>query len=110
VSSDGSGRVDIVGKVVESDPPRRLVVTWARPQDAEDETQISRVTFELTPLGPDTKLKVTHSKLAAGSEMQKDIEDGWPAVCSNLKTLLETGETLSDEQWTSVAGEAGEPG
>ena len=30
--SDDPRMVDIVGKVVESNPPRRLVITWARPK------------------------------------------------------------------------------
>jgi uncharacterized protein YndB with AHSA1/START domain len=59
VRSDKTGKVDIVGRVVEVDPPRRLVITWAFPGDAEDQKQHSRVTFELQALGPDTRLTVT---------------------------------------------------
>ena len=103
--SDGSCTVDILGKVVEIDPPRRLVISWAFLHEAQDETKVSRATFELTPLGPDTRLKVIHSDLEPGSEMQKGIADGWPAVLSNLKTLLETGRTLSDDMWSSVSGD-----
>ena len=105
VRSDVSCTVDILGKVVEIDPPRRLVISWAFPHEAQDETKVSRVTFELTPLGPDTRLKVIHSDLEPGSEMQKGIADGWPAGLSNLKTLLETGRTLSDDMWSSVSGD-----
>ena len=39
--ADGTGTVDIVGKVVEILPPRRLVITWARPKDAEDDSKHS---------------------------------------------------------------------
>ena len=76
VRSDGSDTVDIVGTVDEIDPPRRLVISWAFPHEAQDETKVSRVTFELTPLGPDTRLKVIHSDLEPGSEMQKGIRRG----------------------------------
>ena len=103
VSSDGSSRVDIVGKVLEVEAPRRLVISWAFPHDATDEAKVSTVTFELTPLGPDTKLKIAHSGLGLNSEMQGGVTDGWPAVVCNLKTLLETGKTLSDDQWGSGA-------
>ncbi len=101
--------VDICGEVLEIDPPLRLVMTWAFPHDAQDPAKVSRVTFELTPLGPDTKLKVIHSELEPASEMQRGIEDGWPAVFSNLKTLLETGRVLSDEQGKSVAEASAPP-
>jgi len=102
VSSDENPTVDIVGTVVEFDAPRRMVLTWSLPGDAADEAKVSRVTFEVTPLGPDAKLEITHSGLQAASDMQAGIETGWPVVCCNLKTLLETGHTLSDEMWQSL--------
>ena len=37
-------RIYITGKVLESPPPKRLVLTWADPDDAADR---SRVTFEI---------------------------------------------------------------
>ena len=45
--TDAACTVDIVGEVVESDPPRRLVLTWVQPKDARDPEKTSRVTFEL---------------------------------------------------------------
>ncbi len=99
VRSDGSGTVDTLGKVVEIDPPRRLVITWAFARHEGDDANTSRVTFELTELGPDTRLSVTHADLLPGSEMHEGVTEGWPAVLSNLKSLLETGTTLSDDQW-----------
>jgi uncharacterized protein YndB with AHSA1/START domain len=96
VRSDGTGAVDLVGEVVEIDPPRRMVITWASP---EDEAGASRVTFEIQPIGPDAKLTVTHSDLVAGSGMLTGITEGWPAVLSNLKTLLETGRPLQGKLW-----------
>ncbi len=100
VRSDASGKVDIVGRVVEIDPPRRLVVTWAAARDVDVEAKHSRVTYEIMAVGPDTRLTVTHSDLEADSEMLRGITAGWPAVLSNLKTLLETGRTLSDKLWS----------
>jgi uncharacterized protein YndB with AHSA1/START domain len=38
--TDDARTVDIVGKVVESNPPRRLVFTWARPGEAGDDRSI----------------------------------------------------------------------
>lgn len=102
VRSDGSNIVDVHGQVLECDPPRRLVVTWNGPPDSSThEPSPSVVSYHLTALGPDTKLTVTHSKLDAGSVMHKGVTQGWPAVLSNLKTILETGKTLSEEKWGS---------
>ena len=89
-----SGMVRIVGKVVESDPPKRLVITWASPADAANASAYSRVTFELEPIDEMVKLTVTHDQLVAGSDMEKGVTSGWPRVLSSLKTFLETGKPL----------------
>jgi len=92
---DGSGTVDIVGKVVESTPPRRLILTWARPTEAEDDSKHSRVTFEIEPHGDAlVRLTVIHEDLERDPKMLAGVSSGWPAVLSNLKTLLETGRPL----------------
>lgn len=92
---DDAGKVDIVGKVVESTPPRRLVLTWAAPADAKNEAKHSRVTFEIEPFRGAVRLTVTHAELEPGSEMLDGITKGWPGVLSSLKTLLETGQPLA---------------
>jgi len=93
---DDSHTVDIVGKVVESTPPRRLVFTWARPKDAEDDSKHSRVTFDIEPQGDGLiRLTVTHEDLERDPKMLEGISSGWPMVLSNLKTLLETGRALT---------------
>lgn len=92
---DAAGTVDIVGKVVESSPPRRLVFTWARPNDAEDASKHSRVAFDIEPYGDVlVRLTVTHDELERDPDMLAGISGGWPKVLSNLKTLLETGRAL----------------
>ena len=93
--ADGSDIVDIVGKVVEITPPRRLVLTWARPNDAADETKHSRVSFEIEAYSEGlVRLTVTHDELEHDPQMLQGISGGWPTVLSNLKTLLETGRAL----------------
>jgi uncharacterized protein YndB with AHSA1/START domain len=102
VRASESDKTDIVGKVLEVDAPRSLLVTWALPADESDATKHSRVTYKLEAIGPDTKLTVIHSHLEPDSDMLRGITMGWPATFSNLKTLLETGRTLSKEMWKSV--------
>jgi uncharacterized protein YndB with AHSA1/START domain len=100
LSSDNSNVVDIHGEVLEIDPPRKLVFTWNSLEGSKSlEPSPSCVTYELTALGPDTKLTVTHSKLNKNSVMHNGVTQGWPAVLSNLKSYLETGKVLSEELW-----------
>ena len=84
----------LVGKVLESSPPRRLVITWAEPADEADEKKHSRVTFEIEPVRDVVRLTVTHDHFEPGSKMFDSISEGWPKVLSSLKSLLETGEPL----------------
>ena len=88
------GPLDLVGKVVESSPPRRLVLTWAFPADEGREERHSKVTFEIEPFRHVVRLTVTHERLEPDSEMLRGITEGWPKVLSSLKTLLEVGEPL----------------
>ena len=92
---DDTHAVDIVGKVVESTPPRRLVYTWARPSEADDTTKHSRVAIDIEPHGDGlVRLTVTHEDLEKDPKMLAGISSGWPKILSNLKTLLETGHAF----------------
>jgi uncharacterized protein YndB with AHSA1/START domain len=92
---DDSSKVDIVGTVVESNPPNRLLLTWAGANEDFRNEKPSRVTFEIEPYLNAVRLIVTHDELEAGSKMMEGITSGWPVVISSLKTLLETGQPLS---------------
>ena len=91
---DASPTVNILGEVLEADPPRRLVITWAEPRDKGRRDRHSRVTFEIEPVADMVRLTVTHDELESGSEMHRKISLGWPRVLSSLKSLLETGRPL----------------
>ena len=92
---DDARTVDIVGKVVESTPPRRLVFTWARPSEAEDNSKHSRVSIDIEPQSDGlVRLTVTHEDLERDPKMLAGVSGGWPKILSNLKTLLETGRPL----------------
>ena len=80
---------------VSNHPPRRLVFTWARPNEAEDDSKHSRVSFDIEPQGDRlVRLTVTHEDLERDPQMLAGISGGWPKVLSNLKTLLETGRAF----------------
>jgi uncharacterized protein YndB with AHSA1/START domain len=82
------------GENVEVDPPRRLVQTfralWSDEVKAEG---YSRVTWEIEPVGDSCRLTVIHDQLRDGANAE--LFGGWPMILSGLKTLLETGETLT---------------
>jgi uncharacterized protein YndB with AHSA1/START domain/DNA-binding transcriptional ArsR family regulator len=94
---DGTAVADVVGTVVESAPPTRLVTTWAAP-DAAPTTEPSQVTFDIEPYGDIVRLTVTHENLADEAE-RAGAAAGWAAVLSNLKSLIETGHALPQAPW-----------
>ncbi|HEY4022385.1 MAG TPA: metalloregulator ArsR/SmtB family transcription factor [Pseudonocardiaceae bacterium] len=94
---DGSGIADALGVIEEVNPPRRLVATWKAP-DAGPEVEPSRVTFDIEYSGEIVRLTVTHENLADEAE-RAAVAGGWAAVLSNLKSLLETGKTLTQAPW-----------
>lgn len=90
--------VHVVGKVLENDPPKRLVVSWVSPPDEGNAEKTSRVTYEVEPFGPSTvKLTVSHDELEENSKMAESVSLGWPIVLAGLKTLLETNRPLAVE-------------
>ncbi|MFD8635814.1 ArsR/SmtB family transcription factor [Streptomyces sp. NPDC059533] len=95
---DGSGVVDVVGRVVVSEPPTRLVVTFEDDPDVEPPREPSVVTFLVEPHEDIVRLTVTHENLP-NQEMLGGISRGWPAVLANLKSLLETGDVLPQAPW-----------
>ena len=74
-----------------------------------------RVTFTIEPHGGIVRLTVHHEDLIDEGMLQA-ISGGWPAVLSNLKSLLETGSVLPEDPWevparlTSAVGRRTVPG
>jgi uncharacterized protein YndB with AHSA1/START domain/DNA-binding transcriptional ArsR family regulator len=94
---DGSDVADVAGTVVESLPPRRLVMTWDTPGAVWPQGP-SKVTFDIEPFHEIVRLTVTYENLA-DEEAREAVAAGWPAVCANLKSLLETGHVLPQAPW-----------
>jgi len=90
------GRVDVQGKVVEYDPPRKLSVTW-RVEWIEEMRKLPEclVTWQVEALDGAVRLTMTEAhqwdvpdEILAGGRM------GWPLILSSLKSLLETGKPI----------------
>lgn len=86
---DGSPLLD--GTIVESDPPRKLVMTF-RPlfMGGGEETPVSRVTWEIEPDEEQSKLTLIHEGLEPGSDIAREVRTGWTKIISAMKTVLET--------------------
>jgi len=97
VRTDGSGVADVVGTVIEAVPAKRLVLTFDAPGDAPV-AEPSVVTFDITSHHEIVRLTVTHENMA-DQDAYDAVSLGWPAVCANLKSLLETGHTLPQPPW-----------
>jgi uncharacterized protein YndB with AHSA1/START domain len=80
--------------VIEVDPPRRLVVSWYFPENEGDPAKTSHVAYEVTAIGAESRLVVTHSDLV-DQMMLTGVSEGWPLVLSSLKTFLESGRGLA---------------
>jgi uncharacterized protein YndB with AHSA1/START domain/biotin operon repressor len=94
------------GKVLEVDPPRRLVHTMVALWD--DEVRAageSRVTWEIEPVGDSCRLLLTHDQMPDGASAQ--LYGGWPMILSGLKTWLETGDLLTTPGSLMYAGGQG---
>jgi uncharacterized protein YndB with AHSA1/START domain len=89
------GVIDIAaGENIEVDPPRRLVQTFtALWSDDVKAHGASRVTWEIEQVADSCRLTVVHDQLRPGANAE--LYGGWPMILSGLKTLLETGETLT---------------
>jgi uncharacterized protein YndB with AHSA1/START domain len=94
---------DHAGKVIACEPGRKLTYTFCskdKPEVAKKRESPSRVTYELTPIGPLVRLRLIHENLLP-EDLEKDpntfhgINNGWPAIMSSLKSLLETGEPIT---------------
>jgi uncharacterized protein YndB with AHSA1/START domain len=87
---DPKGEINLRGEVLEVDPPRRLVTTF-KASWAEPGGEVTRVMYEIEPMGEVCKFTLTHfdyEKSKAG------VASGWPIILSGLKTFLETGRSL----------------
>jgi uncharacterized protein YndB with AHSA1/START domain len=90
------GALHISGEVVECDPPRKLTVTFNVNWPALiEKLGPTLVTFEIEQAGEAVKLTMSE---AHDRPLSDDIlaggRQGWPAILSSLKSVLETGKPL----------------
>ena len=91
-----NGTTTDVGEILEANRPRRLSYTFRHVLDDDLRAEpATKVVFTLEPHGDLVKLTLTHEGFADGSKLLDGISRGWPAILSNLKSLLESGQALT---------------
>ena len=89
-----SGQITDSGEIVEAVPLQRLVIRWRHQMKPELNVEgDSLCTMELEPSGGAVKLSITHTIEREPSKLIEAVSGGWPKIVSNLKSLLETGES-----------------
>jgi uncharacterized protein YndB with AHSA1/START domain len=91
------GSLHIEGEVIACDPPRKLTVTWnVNWPGLVEKLGPTLVTYEIEQAGDPVRLTMTE---AHDRTLSEDIleggRQGWPAILSSLKSLLETGKPLA---------------
>jgi uncharacterized protein YndB with AHSA1/START domain len=88
------GGVDVAGKVLEADPPRRLSLSWR--VEAMPDVPECIVTYTIEPVGTEM-VRLTMEEAhptPIPAQLLQGGRRGWPMILSGLKTLLETGRSL----------------
>jgi uncharacterized protein YndB with AHSA1/START domain/DNA-binding transcriptional ArsR family regulator len=87
--------VVVAGEILEAEPPRRLVTTWAFSRDPRLRNDPpSRVTWKIEPRGDICKLTLVHDDFPSENATYRSVVSGWSLFLSSMKSLLETGEGL----------------
>lgn len=87
-------------RVLEADPPRRLVIEWAGEATTSTEGT-TRTTFEFEPIDDGARTLVTITEASwqptrAGARAAFDNCEGWTSMLNALKAYLEHGINLRD--------------
>ncbi|MGJ4952116.1 SRPBCC family protein [Bradyrhizobium sp. HKCCYLS20291] len=92
---DGSEHIS--GEVIVCEPPRRLTITW----DVNWPGLVAAlgrtlVTYEIEQAGDAVRLTITEAhERPLSDDILSGGRQGWPAILSSLKSLLETGKPLA---------------
>src|ERR1700761_4632152 len=91
---DGSPHIS--GEVFECDPPHKLTVTFnVNWPDLIETLGPTLVSYTIEQAGDATRLTMTESHdRPIDDDILSGGREGWPAILSNLKSVLETGKPL----------------
>ena len=91
------GAPHISGEVIECVAPRKLTVTFnVNWPELIEKLGPTLVTYEIEEAGEAVRLTMTESHdRALDDDILSGGRQGWPAILSSLKSLLETGQVLT---------------
>ena len=91
-----NGSPVVEGEVISSEPPNRLVHSYHSLWPPMNEDAPTKVTWELSPMpGGVTRVTVVHEDFESETATYKGLQGGgWAWILSNMKTVLETGESM----------------
>src|SRR5947207_5126657 len=91
------GALHISGEVIECEPPRKLTVTFNVNWPAlVEKLGPTLVTYEIEQAGDAVKLTLIQSQdRTISDDILSGGQQGWPAILSSLKSVLETGTPLA---------------
>ena len=90
------GALHISGEVIECVSPRRLTVTFnVNWPELIEKLGPTLVTYDIEPVGDAVRLTMTESHdRPLSDDILEGGRQGWPAILSSLKSVLETGAPL----------------
>ena len=91
------GALHISGEVMECDPPRKLTFTFnVNWPDLIEKLGPTLVSYEIEQAGDAVKLTMLQSHdRPLSDDILSGGREGWPAILSSLKSVLETGRPLA---------------
>ena len=91
------GALHISGEVIECDPPKKLTVTFnVNWPELIERLGPTLVTYEIEQAGDAVKLTLLQSHdRPLSDDILSGGRQGWPAILSSLKSVLETGNPLA---------------
>lgn len=95
VMANGDKCVAVIGRILEMDPPNKLVTTF-RLTTLPDPA--SRVTYTLKEKDGGTEFSLITENIVAGSKSEKSMADGSKFIVENFKAYVETGKVTFGAQ------------
>ena len=91
------GALHISGEVIECDPPKKLTVTFnVNWPELIEKLGPTLVTYEIEQAGEAVKLTLLQSHdRPLSDDILSGGRQGWPAILSSLKSVLETGQAMT---------------